>query len=662
MAFAVPRSVRASASGVSGTHHAPQSAAPHVVAHIETACGGDRAMAARIADVLSPAQRRGLSALPDPLPLVPAIHDGSGILADPRDRLILLTAAVCVDDRVDVLLEACGIPMGQLIASRAASALSLVAGRFGYADQRTRILVHGTADLSERTIVHRRLERTYRARGESEAALWHRALSTMEGESALTPSLLHLAERALIDGDPVRAYAVAREAASHADAATIDAARILAGRAALSGGWLDDAIAWLSPVIGAPGAGNAATGALGLAMTLRHGSTPSSRRGWADEQEATFLSGCWSREVSADQTATPSPLRAALRAALRGEIDEGLALLAEADAEHPDRTASQTLAPGPLLRAHRDVLTALLRTWRGDLGEALAGLRSAAASAPAALPYRGLAVRLARRLELAVDGRSGELSAALDAASPLPHSHDRLMERGIAAYLSGRSNEAAVHLRLCAERSSGAQDIGLPGLDEAGPLDVPLPVEPPDLTRARDLRRRIRRADALAHVLDTAAEEARAVRSPFERGRVEAMLGIAGLTRGDRAGAAWHLRAAIGLLADAGADAWRCATEGRLARLGEQPNVDVSTPTTPIPGVVSDPLAACRAAWQPVLTGRELQIAMLIAEGAANRVIAERLHVSVRTIEVHAGRIFRKFEVRSRGELTALAHRTNQHV
>jgi DNA-binding NarL/FixJ family response regulator len=61
--------------------------------------------------------------------------------------------------------------------------------------------------------------------------------------------------------------------------------------------------------------------------------------------------------------------------------------------------------------------------------------------------------------------------------------------------------------------------------------------------------------------------------------------------------------------------------------------------------------------WREVLTERELEVALLVIEGASNREIAERLYLSVRTVEVHVGRILAKLEVRSRVELTVLAHR-----
>ncbi|MFD6177895.1 MULTISPECIES: LuxR C-terminal-related transcriptional regulator [unclassified Isoptericola] len=61
--------------------------------------------------------------------------------------------------------------------------------------------------------------------------------------------------------------------------------------------------------------------------------------------------------------------------------------------------------------------------------------------------------------------------------------------------------------------------------------------------------------------------------------------------------------------------------------------------------------------WAGVLTARELDVARLVADGLANKQVADRLCVSVRTVEVHLGRVFRKVGVSSRGELTVVAHR-----
>jgi DNA-binding NarL/FixJ family response regulator len=61
--------------------------------------------------------------------------------------------------------------------------------------------------------------------------------------------------------------------------------------------------------------------------------------------------------------------------------------------------------------------------------------------------------------------------------------------------------------------------------------------------------------------------------------------------------------------------------------------------------------------WGDVLTERELDVALLVVDGASNKEVAEWLFVSVRTVEVHLGRVFRKLGVRSRVELTVVAHR-----
>jgi DNA-binding NarL/FixJ family response regulator len=54
------------------------------------------------------------------------------------------------------------------------------------------------------------------------------------------------------------------------------------------------------------------------------------------------------------------------------------------------------------------------------------------------------------------------------------------------------------------------------------------------------------------------------------------------------------------------------------------------------------------------LTAREAEVARLVAEGCSNRETAERLGISVRTVEGHLIRIFDKLGVRSRVELVRL--------
>jgi DNA-binding CsgD family transcriptional regulator len=58
---------------------------------------------------------------------------------------------------------------------------------------------------------------------------------------------------------------------------------------------------------------------------------------------------------------------------------------------------------------------------------------------------------------------------------------------------------------------------------------------------------------------------------------------------------------------------------------------------------------------QPLpITAREREIVMLAADGLSNRAIAERLSVSVRTVEGHVYRIFAKLGIERREQLIHL--------
>jgi two-component system, LuxR family, response regulator DctR len=54
------------------------------------------------------------------------------------------------------------------------------------------------------------------------------------------------------------------------------------------------------------------------------------------------------------------------------------------------------------------------------------------------------------------------------------------------------------------------------------------------------------------------------------------------------------------------------------------------------------------------LTPREREVMELILAGKFNKVIADALHISMRTVEVHRARVFEKMEVRSAVELAQL--------
>ena len=71
-------------------------------------------------------------------------------------------------------------------------------------------------------------------------------------------------------------------------------------------------------------------------------------------------------------------------------------------------------------------------------------------------------------------------------------------------------------------------------------------------------------------------------------------------------------------------------------------------------GFLSEPVSP-----GPPLTGRELEVAGLVAEGLTNYAIARRLSVAPRTAEAHVENIRRKLQVRSRAQIAAwvTAHR-----
>jgi NarL family two-component system response regulator YdfI len=58
------------------------------------------------------------------------------------------------------------------------------------------------------------------------------------------------------------------------------------------------------------------------------------------------------------------------------------------------------------------------------------------------------------------------------------------------------------------------------------------------------------------------------------------------------------------------------------------------------------------------LSERENQVMALLAQGASNKEISLRLHISERTVKAHVTSIFNKLGVNSRAEAVAVALRT----
>jgi DNA-binding CsgD family transcriptional regulator len=126
--------------------------------------------------------------------------------------------------------------------------------------------------------------------------------------------------------------------------------------------------------------------------------------------------------------------------------------------------------------------------------------------------------------------------------------------------------------------------------------------------------------------------------TPFERARTELCLGERLRRTRQRADAREPLRSALETFERLGADPWTERARAELAASGETARR-------------RDPYAAEQ------LTAQELQVALVVAQGATNKEAGASLFLSPKTIESHLGRVYRKLNVRSRTELAHLLAR-----
>lgn len=513
--------------------------APQVADRVLRLVGDDREALAQTLGRLTPEQLAGTSALPDPLPVTPAVRAalaGETPALDDEDRRVLLAAAVLVVDRVDVLLGATGVAVDRLLAPPLAQCLHLVDGRFRLVDPRLRAVVHEDAELTVRTAAHASLAAELERVGEPAAARWHEALATLAGSPELADDLVSLAQRHLARGGADAAYEIAREAASHGTGEVRARAFLVAGRAGLLAGHLHDAAEWLDLVA--------------------------------------------STEVRAVQD----------DAARAREAVHVLAV--------PDVAASD------------------------DLPDDLPGVRLARLVAPVARAVVSPADRSA-------------LVAVLEALARIdrrPQDADEMLARAVVTAVPAGER-----------RSWTSGTDGLSPLAEAHLRAVQALV----LLRGGDAQQAVR-------VLSDAA--GRLPVAPVVGGLAAAVARCAGAGAG---GLATALRSVGPVPVPSAVAACRPSGRGRH---------------DPEPSLVVSALRACRPArngtpgpaapgsdvwdrWAGVLTARELDVARLVAQGMANKQVADRLCVSVRTVEVHVGRVFRKVGVSSRAELTVRALR-----
>lgn len=461
--------------------------APHVIQTLNQHVSGAPTALVETAQALSSAQLAGLSQLPDPLPVSATTHravsrDLIGIPA--RDREILLTAAVAVSDRTDLFLSAIDMSINELLNSRAARHLRLVAGHISIADPRIRAVVHGDASVGERTAVHQRLAKVHSKAGSEITALWHHALAALTGDAGLSERLLEVAERMLQLGDAAWAQRVAREGLSHATGGLRPRAMLVTGRAALHAGHVSDALGLLREAyrILPDHQRSEVAAALTAAVTYATGHVPEEivRRDRQDlhTQELAVTFHAERRDFEAANEIIASlaennpdfdPARLKLLRAwnetLAGRADAGLLLEAQSEStflatvatrivralslvrtgsiNEARRLISSTIselgpstsssweperhngsvhsaALTPLLSAYLHLIDVVVDYAQGNISSAQKTLQRAAFSLPMTLPYAGIVCVIAGRLSVLHDGKVDELATMLEKLVPTP--------------------------------------------------------------------------------------------------------------------------------------------------------------------------------------------------------------------------------------------------
>ncbi len=135
-------------------------------------------------------------------------------------------------------------------------------------------------------------------------------------------------------------------------------------------------------------------------------------------------------------------------------------------------------------------------------------------------------------------------------------------------------------------------------------------------------------ADGAVAALESAIREYGDLALEFDRARSLLALGSVQRRVKQRGAARAALEEAVAAFARVDAPGWRERAQAELARLGGR-----------------------RVESRDELTGTELQIAQLAAEGRSNREIAAELFIVERTVEANLTRVYRKLGVRSRAQL-----------
>lgn len=139
-------------------------------------------------------------------------------------------------------------------------------------------------------------------------------------------------------------------------------------------------------------------------------------------------------------------------------------------------------------------------------------------------------------------------------------------------------------------------------------------------------------ADDAADAFDVALDRCSGEVPGFERARTQLLYGRWLRHAGRRADARPHIREAERAFDACGAAPWAEQAQRELAASGERAR-------------------RRQADTRDELTAQELQVALIVTEGASNREAAAKLFLSPKTIEKHLGNAYRKLGVRSRTQL-----------
>jgi DNA-binding CsgD family transcriptional regulator len=307
-----------------------------------------------------------------------------------------------------------------------------------------------------------------------------------------------------------------------------------------------------------------------------------------------------------------------------GRWDEAATRLAEAARLDLSRTAA----------ALRRATAGLLHALRGDLEAARAELGEADDDG---LPSEFLAPLAAARATLAL-AEDDHAAARAQIASTLAGVQDPLYTPPL--YSLALRIEARAAERAPQTVDTSLADSHLAALDR---LLADRAAAPPGALAHRALAAAEHaRAHGAASVplWEAAATAFEALAEPYPIAYARLRAAAAGLAAGDRQGALLTLTSAHAAATALGARPLLEAAEA-LARRARLP--------------LAAPAAAARNGDGAVLTGREVEVVTLLADGLTNRQIATRLFISEKTVSAHMAHIYSKLDVHSRVAAAARA-------